>query len=498
MNKAAVLLASAALLTAIAAAVADAHSPASVRDGATTVRDKPCTPGKSGGEAVELKYKMTVAGDAVPRNGIGPGTWVTTDRHGSAEICLKQGHWTCRVKGSTKVQTMPPKERDILLYLGAGKLMCSTPAGGKKKLRTPRETLTLATRVASDREGESAHARSGAVFSLAVTKQQTVVKMVRGAAVVATANGENAVVVGRGEQTVVPAGQAPQPPTPIQLTPDEKSTLQAVASSLPKETDKTPPTARLAKGPADPAVSRTATFTFDASEDRVVFSCALDGGELRRCGRTETFPDLQPGRHSLLVSATDEAGNTGPTLPYSWTVARSTPIAFETNQDGNYEIYVVQPDGSGRTRLTNVAAALDVDPSWSPDGRELAFESDRDKQGPSEIYAMGADGSNPRRLTTNPANDRGPQWSPLGRQIVFESNRDGNSELYAMNADGSGQTRLTTDPARDADPAWAPDGRRLVFVSDRDGNPELYLMAPDGTAQTRITNDPGNDLVPTW
>ena len=83
---------------------------------------------------------------------------------------------------------------------------------------------------------------------------------------------------------------------------------------------------------------------------------------------------------------------------------------------------------------------------------------------------MKADGSGLRNLTPKPVRDLAdPAWSPDGRKLAFVSDRDGNSEVYVMNADGSGQRNLTRNPAYDADPAWSPDGRKLAFVSNRDG-----------------------------
>jgi hypothetical protein len=492
-------------LTATGAILVAANSPSAAPVHVAGVTTDSCSPGKTG-QAVQLKYKLIVGGQAVSRSALKNGMWVTTDPRGAADLCLKQGSWTCRVRPGTRVQALPPKEKNVLLFLGLGRLSCSTPSGGNKKLRTPRETLTLGNQLAARRAGQGARPGSGSsiglkagtVFSLAVTKRQTVVKVVRGAAVVAPAeNKQGAVVVAKGEQTVVPAGQEPAPPTPIKLTPEEQKIFQQVAQTLPKNTDTTPPRARIASGPQDPSSDRSPTFTFGATEDGVNYSCVLDGTDFRRCAATQSFPSLQPGRHTLLVFPTDAAGNAGPVIRYAWTVARSAPIAFESTRDGNYEVYVTNPDGSGQTRLTN-NPSLDVDPCWSADGTKLAFESDRDRQGPSEIYVMNADGSSQTRVTTDPSNDRNPKWSPVGPQIAFESNRDGNYELYVMNADGTSPSRLTNNGAFDSEPSWSPDGGKIAFVSDRDGNAEIYVMNADGSNQTRLTTNGARDSHPAW
>jgi WD40-like Beta Propeller Repeat len=170
-------------------------------------------------------------------------------------------------------------------------------------------------------------------------------------------------------------------------------------------------------------------------------------------------------------------------------------IGFASARDGNFEIYVTNPDTTGQVRLTRDPAA-DSDPAWSPDGTRIAFTSNRD--GNDEIYLMGADGSGETRLTVGPADDHNVTWSPGGRNLAFVSKRDGDAEIFVMNEDGTGQTQLTSNGVPDATPAWSPDQSRIAFRSERDGNSEIYVMDVDGTDTTRLTTSPGTDVSPTW
>jgi len=175
-------------------------------------------------------------------------------------------------------------------------------------------------------------------------------------------------------------------------------------------------------------------------------------------------------------------------------------IAFASERDGDYEIYTVNPDGSGAARLTNNPAA-DREPVWSPDGSKLAFVSTRD--GNTEIYVMNASGDAhgfnlPARLTNHPASDLNPVWSPDGTKIAFVSNRDGDDEIYLMNANGSAQTNLTNNDFDDTDPSWSPDGAKLAFVSNREANEEIYTMDATGAAVANISNHAASDRHPSW
>ncbi len=156
-------------------------------------------------------------------------------------------------------------------------------------------------------------------------------------------------------------------------------------------------------------------------------------------------------------------------------------IAF-TNLDPTVpegDVFIVSPTGANQTDLTNTPGVVDGAASWSPGSAKIAFETNRD--GNFNIYEMNTDGSNPQRLTADPATDTGPLWSPRGDLIAFLSNRDGNYEIYVMKPDGSAQIRLTNSQADELDMTWSPDGARIAFRSDRGGNADIYTVAADGS-----------------
>lgn len=179
-----------------------------------------------------------------------------------------------------------------------------------------------------------------------------------------------------------------------------------------------------------------------------------------------------------------------------------TKIAFErrgTDSSHPGEIYVMNADGSGQTNITN-HAAWDSSPTWSADGTKIAFGSSRDGVNFSEIFVMNADGSDVRQLTDEPhweTVSSGPVWSPDGTKIAFtKGSVTTPSDICLMNADGSAQMNLTSDLEFDESPDWSPDGSKITFASQRSGILQVYVMNADGSGVTQLS--PEFALSPVW
>jgi TolB protein len=161
----------------------------------------------------------------------------------------------------------------------------------------------------------------------------------------------------------------------------------------------------------------------------------------------------------------------------------------------NADIYAVNADGSGLVRLTDDPVA-DFDPSWSPEGRWIAYRHEDEKSG--QIYVMNADGSRERNLTRRRALDYSPAWSPDGRRIAFGSVRAGKATIWVMRPDGSGRRRLSR--VYGEYPAWSPDGRKIAFdhITFGSNNWDIWVMNADGSGARPLIASGASEQGPAW
>ena len=266
------------------------------------------------------------------------------------------------------------------------------------------------------------------------------------------------------------------------------------------------------------------------------------------CGDDDDTADRPPTTVTSTTSNTSTTSTTpaptpplGPladvTPPDDWPKDLQGRIAFTAGGPFAEDIYVIDADGTHFARVTNDPGAMEFDPTWSPDGRHIAYRHQaRDNEDTAEIWVMDADGSHKRALTDNDRPDWGPvwspdgatiafnaggsphtfglglvrpdgsgthvvepevwveyaDWSPDGKRVVFMGTSGRQYDIFTMNADGTGVTRLTDNPADDGWPVWSPDGRTIAFSSQRgltDEGQRLYLMDADGSDERQVPID---------
>ena len=244
-------------------------------------------------------------------------------------------------------------------------------------------------------------------------------------------------------------------------------------------------------------------FVSDRDWNSEIYVMDIDGNNPRNLTnnpKTDINPSWSPDKQQIVFQRSSNAKGGGDDDD-------DDAGGKDKKEGGNNDIYVMDKEGKNLRQLTDHPSD-DRHPTWSPDGKQIAFISNRDGGKASAIYVMDTVGNNLRRLTNDVKFTwiDSPDWSPDGKQIVFTSmviNKDAkekSSEIYVINVDGKNPRQVAKNPKLTwtESPKWSPDGRQIIFSSGRTGNYEVYMMDSNGENLRNLTNHPAPDYQPSW
>jgi hypothetical protein len=159
-----------------------------------------------------------------------------------------------------------------------------------------------------------------------------------------------------------------------------------------------------------------------------------------------------------------------------------TRIAFSSNRNGTYDLYLMDADGRNLHRLTTDGTGGEGEPAWTPDGVRIVYTA-TPRSGPAQILSIRVDGTDPRPLTGAPGSNLSPAVAPDGKSIAFVSTRDGNQEIYQMGIDGTAPRRVTRTPLRESNPRYLPGGELLFVVERRRSKGSQVVRLAAGAAE---------------
>lgn len=208
------------------------------------------------------------------------------------------------------------------------------------------------------------------------------------------------------------------------------------------------------------------------------------------------------GVHEIYAINADGTGNTRISDAqiglnhHDWSPDAQQLTAVGYVSQATWSIHVLDADGGNLRRLTNTPGVWDNEPTWSPDGTEIAFTRIYPSQGERvELWVMNADGSDQRWIGVEGIAAR---WSPDGDRFVYASSLRSPSDIYTCNVDGTDIQQVTATAASESAPVWSPDGSLIAFVSDGDGDHEVHVMDADGTNVRQLTDNNADDYTPRW
>jgi TolB protein len=216
-----------------------------------------------------------------------------------------------------------------------------------------------------------------------------------------------------------------------------------------------------------------------------------DGQELFFCSYRGGFPALyavNPGSGSIRKLTSHGTLNVTPAAGSGGLVAATL------NKDNDQEIYLLDRQGNIKQRLTQ-SPGVDISPTFSPDGRQLAFVSSRG--GNPQIFVMSLGGGHPRRLTYSGAYNVSPAWSPKGDLIAYAGRTGSGFQIFVISPQGGSPRQITQEGSNES-PTWSPDGAFIACTSTRGGKSAIYVVNVKTGAATRVTNMAGAQTQPAW
>ena len=155
----------------------------------------------------------------------------------------------------------------------------------------------------------------------------------------------------------------------------------------------------------------------------------------------------------------------------------STRLSYVIKEGKRYRLVISDADGQNIRNAMNSGEPI-ISPSWSPDGKKVAYVSFEDRKPVIYVHELATGRRIP--LSNQKGNNSAPAWAPDGKKLAISLSKDGNTQIYSINADGTGLQRLTRGYTIDTEPQYSADGRYIYFTSDRGGNPQIYRMSAEG------------------
>jgi TolB protein len=273
---------------------------------------------------------------------------------------------------------------------------------------------------------------------------------------------------------------------------------------------------RLLTGQRGPFDTRIAFVSTRGGRAKEIYDTGFDGDDVRQLTQNGTinlspswspdatrllftsFKDRRPKLYELDVASGRQRlmlAGPGLTIGGRFSPNGQTIAVSREETKGNSEILLIDANGEVLRNVSN-NEGIDVSPTWSPDGRRLAFCSAR--AGSPQIYLSDLEGGGTRRLTSSGSYNTSPAWSPRGDKIAYTGRVGGRFQIFVVSATGGEGQQLTSSAGDNTDPSWSPDGRYLMFSSTRAGKGQIYMMDEHGARQRQLIRGSGDDSSPAW